>query len=554
MLRVTCPQPSKLPQAVQITPHEGTTLKNNNNNEVSSPQVIQYPGLVLCDLDFKHKLANLKRLANEIQIINTIAWTLEWDSSINMPRAALESRAWQMSHLVKLSHETVTSEEMKNLIEYFEEETNCSKLNKCERALLREVGSQYKREKYIPTALLQELTSTVVTARDAWAKAYENKDFPTVAPILQKIISLKQKIAQYIGYKGSPYNALLEIFEPGMNTDTLDKLFGELKNELIPVIRKINSLSKKTDTSFLDKRYNPEKQLELSKELLKHIQFDFSRGRLDESDCPFSLGISPNDVRLTTEIFEDNIYFSIANALHEGGHGMYDLGFNPALATTPLFDASSLGMHESQALLHETIVGKGLPFWKFYFPKLQERFPEELKGVSLEEFYKAMNNVKISFTWSESDEVTYNLHIMILYEAEKALIEGKLCVNDVPDFWRRKVKEYFGVEPPDGESGTYGSYWSCGDIGYYPTYTLGNLYAAQIYNTIKKEIPDIEEQIAKGNLIQFREWLQEKIHKHGRTETPFELMTRVTGEPITSKYFIEYIKNKYSNLYSLDLK
>ena len=517
---------------------------------VTVTQTTQYQNSTPRNLIFESQLANFKKLANELQTINSISWTLEWDSSVTMPQLAVEDRARQMSYLVKLSHEILTSEEMSSLLKYFEEETSFNNLDKNDQALLREIRSQYKRVENVPTALLQELASTTVKSQLIWLQASEANDFFLFAPELEKIVLLKRQIVEHMGYKGSPYNALIEAYEPGMTIEKLDKLFEELKKELIPMIKKINSLSQEIDDSFLNKSYSLEEQLELGKELLKHIKFDFSKGRLDPGNTSFSLGITPNDVRLVSCIFENNIFYTTATILHEGGHGLYDLGFGPALANTPLFDASSVSMHESQSLLYETIIGQGLPFWKFYFPKLKEHFPEQLKDVSLEQFYKAINKLQSSFTWSAADEIAANLHIGILYEIEKSLIEGKLSAKEVPAFWSKKLEEYFGITPPND---TICSHWSSGDFGYLPTYALGHLYKAQIYNTMKKEIPALEEQIANGDMAPMVEWLREKIHQYGKSESPSEIMTRVTGESLNPKHFLNYIKDKYSRMYNIDL-
>lgn len=548
MLKIVRSQFNKLQQ---VLPGKPIYEINPTVNE-SPPQTIQDSTLVSRNLVLESQLLKLKDLINKLQAITTISWTLEWDSSVAMPQLAFEDRAWQIAYLAKLSHEILTSPEMANVLKYFEE-TNCTMLPRYEQALLHEMRSQYNRGKNVPSLLLEELAFTSVKAQDVWLKAYKADDFSILVPELEKIVSIKRKIAEHIGYKGSPYNALLEAYEPGMTTEKLDSLFGELKQELIPALRKITSSSHKIDATFLNKFYKVDEQLELSKDLLKHIKFDLSRGRIDQGDNSFSMGILPNDVRLVIYIFEKNISYTIANTLHEGGHGLYDQGFNPDLSKSSLFDASSLGMHESQSRLYETIIGQGLPFWEFYFPKLKERFPEQLKEVSLDQFYKAINKVQTTYIWSEADEVAYNIHIIILYEIEKSLIEGKLSVHDVPDFWSNKIQEYFGTAPPDKACGVFCSHWSSGDFGYLPTYALGNQYAAQIYNTMKKEIPELEKQIASGNMDILNNWLREKIYTYGKTENPIDLILRVTGELPNVKHSLNYIKDKYSKLYKIDL-
>ena len=501
------------------------------------------------DPTLQNRLKAFKKLAADLQISESVRSTLNWDRLTYMPQAATAGRASQMSFLARQSHNTLISRKMHGLIDYLE--ANSGHLNRADQALLREIQSRYKREKNIPGFLVQAFAKRVVKAQDLRIQAYDASDFNTFAPALEKLVSIKQQMAKHMGYEKSPYDALLDVYEPGMTTEKLDKIFKRLKDELVPLIRKINALPK-PDTSFLHKIYDHAKQISLSEDLFKHIGFDSYRGRWDEADQPISHGILTNDVRLNIGISDDSIFRTIANVMHEGGHGLYYQGLDPSLEQTPLFDASSLGMDESQARLYEAIVGQGLPFWKYYFPKLQELFPENLKDVKPEEFYRAINNVVSSAFWDDSDELTYNLHIMVRYETEKALIEGTLPVKDAPKAWNEKVKEYLGVTPDDDVYGPLeNSHWSDGEFGYLPLYTLGNAYAAQIYNTLKKEIPDIEEQFTEGNMNILKEWLVEQIYKYGKVETPDEILQRVTGESLNIEHYIHYIKNKYSKLYNL---
>lgn len=534
----------------QLILHQKPVCETQPLERETPQQIIQHSNSIPENLDFKIKLADFKRLVNEFQTVINISSILEWDSAVILPERAIDERAREMSCQAKLAHEILTSKEMGNLISYLEEETNFSRLDKHEQALLQEMKFQYNRGKNIPGILLQELASTIVQAQEAWSRTATAKDFSVFIPSLEKIILLKRKIAEHIKYEKSPYDALLEAYEPGMTAEKLDKLFEELKRELIPIVKKINSLPKKANTAFLSKDYDTEKQMELGKSLLEHIRFDFSRGCLDEGNTSFSLGIGPNNVRLVSVIVKNNIFYTMATLLHEGFHGLYDQGFDPALANTPLFDAPSTGMHEAMAKLGEIFIGQGLPFCNFFLPKLKDTFPEQFQNISPEQYYKAINNVQPSYIWSESDEVACNLHVCILFEIEKNLIEGKLAAKEVYNFWSKKLEEYCGITPLDDE---ICSHWSSGDIGYFPAYTLGNLYAAQIYNTMKKEMPDLEEQIANGNIATSVEWLREKIFKYGKTESPSEVMIRVTGEQLNPGYYLNYIKDKYSKMYGIEL-
>ncbi len=523
------------------------------SNSETVPQIDQI-NLILSEDTRDSQLKELKKLAEDVQAINCIDQIAEWDLNTKMPEKALESRGWQRAYLKKLQHEILTSNEMKSLISAFTNETTLNQLNNTDKALVKELTKLQKRIEKVPVSLLQELTRVTTEAHQKWLEAREKNDFQTFAPSLEKIILLKKKEAELVGYTGSPYNTLLEVFEPGMTTDILDKLFLNLRNSLAPVIEKSNNEEKEIKDVFSNKNFSIDKQMEFYRLLLEHIGFDFSKGRLDEAKTPFSMGITPNDTRLTINPIEDNLLWGILTMIHEGGHGLLDQGLDPALTRTPLFDAASLGFHESQAKLYDTIIAKGLPFWQYLYPKLQEIFPEQLKNVSLEQFYNALNKVKTTPSRFESDDLSYNLHNMIRYEIEKELIEGKLEVKDIPKSWNQKSISYLGVAPDsDSEGPLEDPHWSCGDIGYFPTYSLGILYAAQIYNTAKKEIPNLEDKIKNGDLITLRDWLKEKIYKHGKTKSPSELIKEVTGEELNINHFVNYITSaiQVSKLHSL---
>ena len=502
----------------------------------------------------KQQIKELRSLAEDLQALNSIETLTDWDLQTKMPPKGAEIRAWQRGYLKKQYHEILTSSEIGNLIQALNNELMLKQLSLFDKALVRELTTQYNREKNIPSVLIQELTEVTTEAHYKWKEAKDTNNFELFVPYLEKIVSMKRQMAECIGYSGSPYNALLDYYESGMNTETLDALYLKLKHALVPIVQVIKNSPEQIDKSFLIRDYDCDKQMEVSKMVLDQIGFDLKRGRLDKSEHPFSMGISPNDVRLTTKIYKNNLFWAISTAAHEGGHGIYDQGFDPVFARTPLFDGASLSIHESQSKLYEINVGQSLPFWESFYPKLKEIFPEQLGNVSLEQFYKAINKVNITPIRLYADEVSYNLHLIIRYEIEKDLIEGKLEVKDVPKSWKQKTEEYLGVTPQnDAEGVLQDVHWSCGDIGYFPTYTLGTLYATQLYNSAKKEIPDLEDKIKSGNLIPLKEWLNEKVHKYARSKLPNEIIKDATGEPLNPDYFINYIKEKYSKIYSVTL-
>ena len=500
---------------------------------------------------FEKDLFDFKNLLEEMQALKSMEALLDWDLQTNMPEKASDFRAWQIGFLRKQYHEKLISEKMAKLLTPLREESIFNKLNHFDQTLVKETGKEYDRFKNIPLSLIEEFAETTAKAHHIWVNARATNQFDKFAPTLEKIFSLRRQMAELMGYVGSPYNALLDLYEPEMTTNKLDNLFKNLKGKSLPIIEAINNSPTKLDNSCLNKDFTEAELNEISLEVLQLIGFDLSRGHLSKSAHPFSTIVGENDVRLTTRY--KNFWDSLTTTLHEGGHGLYDQGVDSSLAKTPLFEGTSLGIHESQSRLYEYTLGTGLPFWKYYFPILQRKHPDRLKDITLEDFYKAINRVQPVVIRNEPcDEITYNLHVILRYEIEKDVIEGRLQVKDIPKVWNEKMQKYLGITPKnDSEGCLQDVHWACGDIGYFPSYTLGNLYAAQFYNTMKKEMPNLEEQIAKGDLLSLREWLRNKIHKYGKAQTPSEILERVTGEALNINHFINYIKEKYGNLYGI---
>lgn len=498
------------------------------------------------------EMQELRERIGEIQDLRTTQGLLGWDLEVYMPEKGARVRAQQMATLAKLSHEQMTADRIGELLEVLRTPKTLAKLERIDQAIVREVGEEYDRQRKIPVELVQAMTRTTAEAMPLWAEARTNNDFKRFAPVLQKIIDQNRQMAEAIGYKGSPYNALLDLYEPELTTEFLDPLFAKLKKDLIPLVRAIQESPKKPDGSVLKKSFDTEKQMAFSRTILEAMGFDFTRGRLDLSVHPFSMGISQEDVRLTTRVFKDNLMSCLASAMHEGGHGMYEQGSDPALDRTSLEGGASLGIHESQSRFWENLIGRSRPFWKHFLPKLRKLYPKKLADVSLNEFYGAINLVEPSPIRVEADEVTYNLHIVLRYEIEKDLIEGRLAVKDIPKLWNKKMTEYLGYTPKDDAEGCLQDvHWSHGSFGYFPTYTLGNLYSVQFYNTILKKMPGLEDNIAKGNFKALKKWLNEEIHQISKVERPHEIVKRVTGKPLDAAPFIAYLWEKYGDIYGL---
>ncbi|TAJ98983.1 MAG: carboxypeptidase M32 [Candidatus Manganitrophaceae bacterium] len=494
----------------------------------------------------------------EIQHLSSAISVLHWDQETYMPPGAGRARAEQLSTLGGMAHERSVGPEMERLLSQWVD-LKSGQVNGEERgwdepsrALLREVWRDYHKATKLPTEFVRRYGKEASISQQVWVEARKKSDFSQFAPHLKTMVALKKEEIGYIGYKDSPYDALLDDYEPGMTVAQLVPLFEALKAELVPLLEKIVQSPVQPKTDFLHRSYAPEKQLAFGQKVLEAMGFDFNNGRQDLSAHPFTTSFHTTDVRITTRVDERDLLSSLFSSIHEGGHALYDQGLNPDLYGTPLGDARSLGVHESQSRLWENGIGRSKPFWGYFYPILQKTFPEGLKGVDPESFYAAVNLVRPSLIRVEADELTYNLHIMVRFEIERALIEANLPVDALPSLWNEKMHQYLGIVPDSDAHGVLQDvHWSGGAIGYFPTYTLGNLYAVQFLNQAKKEIPGLEGEIAKGDLLPLKKWLNEKIHRWGKQYPTDVLVRRVTGEPLNPAYFVRYLKEKFTPLYSL---
>lgn len=492
-------------------------------------------------------------LVEEIQDLRSTQALLGWDLETMMPKKGAALRSHHMATLARLSHDRLTSDALGEQLSKLREAAAYDRLSPLEKALVRQVGREYDKAAKIPSRLVTEMVQTTTEAHHIWAEARKEKDFAKFAPILEKIVRLNREMAEHYGYEASPYDALLDEYEPGLTTAQVTPVFSELKKDLIALLDAIRNSDNQPDTAFLhDRRYGTDKQMAFSRNILEAMGFDFDCGRLDLSVHPFTSGTGYADVRLTTRVDEHDLFSALSSSMHEGGHGMYEQGVNPELARTPLGDGTSLGIHESQSRLWENIIGRGRPFWEHYYPELQSTFKDELEDISLDRFHAAINAVTPSFIRVEADEVTYNLHIMVRFEVEKDIIEGRLDVKDIAEAWNARYREYLGITPPDDALGALQDvHWSHGAFGYFPTYTLGNLYSAQFYNMAGKAVDDLDGQIRAGQLKPLKNWLNREIHWVGKSETADEICQRVTGESLTSRYFVDYLWNKFSPIYRI---
>jgi carboxypeptidase Taq len=502
------------------------------------------------------KMQQLKELSAEIQSLQASRALEEWDLETDIPSGAKEAAGDRIVVLDNVIHEKATSKRLGTLLNTLQQPENFSTLNPVDQTIVRILKRDYEQDTKLPASYVKALSETGTKGHQAWIEARKNNDFNHFAPYLEKLVALKQQEAKYLGYKDHPYDALLDEYEPGLTVKTLDPLFAALKQEIVPLLKAIQNSGKHPDTSFVGKAYSEKGQLAFSKVLLKAIGFDFNRGRQGISVHPFTTSFgSPNNVAVTFRYNNKDPRDPIGSVMHEGGHGLYEQGVAPELAGTVLADLTSLGIHESQSRLMENPVGKSLAFWERFLPVLKRHFPKQLAGVQPQQYYAAINDVKPSLIRVDADEVTYNLHILLRYEIERDLIEGKLQVKDLPKVWNQKMYDYLGVVPStDSEGVLQDIHWSDGSLGYFPTYTLGNLYAAQFFKTAKQQMPKLESQIRKGNLAPLKQWLNQQIHRVGRMESSDQIVKRVTGEALSSTPFIDYLWEKFGPLYGISRK
>jgi carboxypeptidase Taq len=404
----------------------------------------------------------------------------------------------------------------------------------------------------LPADLVEEMARTRTVAQEVWAQARAANDFPTFAPWLEKTLELTRRAAEYLGYKDRLYDALLDQYEPGTTTAQVEAMFGELKPGLVSLVRKIVERGTPIDDAVLYREYDTDRQRQLSERLVASLGYDFTRGRQDPTVHPFCTSFSRDDVRITTRFDPCFIAQALLASAHEAGHALYEQGFPPQFERTPLRAGASMGVHESQSRLWENLVCRSRGFWRHFFPQVKDSFPKTLADTDAESFWRALCKVSPSLIRVEADEVTYNLHVLLRFELENDLLEGRLSVADAPAAWNARMQEYLGLTPPDNARGVLQDiHWSIGIFGYFPTYSIGNLLSVQLWEKAVSDIPAIPDQIARGEFAPLLGWLRENVHRHGRRYLPNELVQRVTGEPLQSGPYLRYLTEKYSELYAL---
>lgn len=496
-------------------------------------------------------LSDLRTYLAPIEDLKAAAAVLSWDQETFMPEEGTEARAQQLSTLQSMAHERFASDETGRLLDRAAETLDDPDPLDDDASLVRVARRDYERARRVPSSLVAELSEATARAKQAWKRARSEDDFTIFAPHLETLVDLSVEKAEALGYDDEPYDALMEEYEPGLTTAEVASTFENLREELVPLVDAIAE-APPLDDELLHRTYPTAKQREFGKQVLEDIGYDFARGRQDVSAHPFTTAFSVNDVRITTRYDESFFPSAFFSMIHEGGHALYEQGIDPTLERTPLADGASLGVHESQARLWENHVGRSRPFWMHYFPRLQNTFPEALGSAHLDGFYRAVNRVEPSLIRVEADEVTYNLHVMLRFELERDLIAGHIPVNDLPRLWNERMDEFLGVVPDTDANGVLQDvHWSMAAFGYFPTYTLGTLMAAQLMNAVREECPDLDTKVANGDFGALLDWLRTHIHQHGRKETAPELLTRVTGRELSADPWLDYATSKFAPLYNL---
>ena len=471
---------------------------------------------------------------------------LQWDQETYLPPKGAAARASQMATLSELAHNLFTDVTVGKLLDTLYEHQD--KLDEVQRKNVVLTREEYQKQQKFSAAFVRNMSEAISVAFHAWIEARKQNNFAVFAPALEKLVQLKREEAVILGYETHPYNALLNEYEKGATVPMLDALFASLSGPLGTLLTKAQQLPE-ADTGFLHQHYPKQQQWEWGMYLIAQLGFDLEAGRQDVSEHPFTTNFSAKDVRLTTRIDEQDFANMTWSCIHEAGHGLYEQGLPDEQYGLPAGEYASLSIHESQSRLWENCVGRSLPFWEHYFPKLQAYFPEQLKDVTVQQFYKAINYIQPSLIRTEADELTYHFHVQIRYEIEKALIAGELAVQDIPATWAKLYKQYLGVDVPDDKQGCLQDvHWSHGSFGYFPTYSLGSFYAAQFFEAAGKQIPALTNQISSGNTTPLLQWLRTQVHAHGKQFTSEELCRKITGHNLQVEAFISYLSNKIDTL------
>jgi carboxypeptidase Taq len=506
-------------------------------------------------MTFETQLAELRRRDAEIRTLTNAAAVLGWDQETYLPEGAIAGRSDQAAALEGIVHDKATDPAIGRLLEAVgstsADPAGDAGLLALDRDFLKALRRDYDRATRLPTEFVQEEAKAVSLSQEAWAKARAADDFPAFAPHLETVLALAKRKAGLLGFADRPYDCLIDLHEPGMDEAAVAAAFGPLGVRLRSLVDRIGR-AEPADASFLAKDYPIDRQYTFGRMLMVDLGYDLRRGRLDRTAHPFTTTLGADDVRITTRYFADNPLSSVFSTVHETGHALYEQGFPVELRGSVLADGASMGIHESQSRLWENVVGRSEAFWAGRYPAFCALFPDQLAGVDLGRFYRAVNAVRPSLIRVDADEVTYSLHVILRFELERRLFAGELAVADLPAAWRDGMRRWLGVAPTNDADGVLQDiHWSMGAFGYFPSYALGNLYGLQFWRALKHDLGDVDALLAAGRFAPILDWLRSKIHVLGRRLDPPDLLRRVTGEALSADAFMEYLETKYAAVYRL---
>jgi carboxypeptidase Taq len=486
--------------------------------------------------------AEFKERVGEIDDLDRTSSLLGWDQQVKMPPGGAGVRAEQLATLDRISHEALTSDEMGRLLDKLSGFEDSQPYDSDEASLIRLVRRDWEKARRVPAELRSEMSRAASLAMPVWVKARQDSDFSQFLPALRHNFDLRRQYVECFDDYDEPYDVLLDDFEPGMKTAEVRAVFERIKAEQVPLVAAAQA---EGERPVRDATFPIERQQEFELKVVERFGFDATDWRLDTAVHPFASSIAITDIRLTTRYFEDNLD-GLFGTMHECGHGLYEHGVSRALERTPLAHGASLGLHESQSRMWENMVGRSLPFWRYFHPQLQQTFPEALGQVEVEDWYRSVNWVEPSLIRVEADEATYNLHIILRFELEQELLAGSIDLDELPEIWNQRMKDYLGVEPPNDAVGVLQDmHWAIGAIGYFSTYALGNVISGQLWERVNADVPDLSDQFEHGEFGGLSDWLRENLWQHGRKFTPREMVERITGGGLDAEPYLRYLRGKY---------
>jgi len=503
-------------------------------------------------LDEQEKLKELKERLREVDDLRMAAAVLNWDQSTYMPPEGAPARGRQLATLGRLAQEKFTDKAIGRLLDKLQPWSEEQSYGSDEASLIRVTRRQYERATKVPPAFTSEFYNHVAQSYSAWVQARPAGDFDAMRPYLEKTVDLSRQLANFFPGYDHIADPLIDFSDYGMNVEILRPLFADLRRQLLPLVEAIAD-REPIDDGALYQNYPEDAQLAFGQDVITRYGYDFERGRQDKTAHPFMTKFSLGDVRITTRVKEDDLREALFSTLHEAGHALYEQGIRRDLEATPLASGTSAGMHESQSRLWENLVGRSRPFWECFYPRLQETFPGQLGDVSLEDFYRAVNKVERSLIRTDADEVTYNLHVMIRFDLGLDLLEGDLAVRELPEAWDARYESDLGRRPPgDGDGVLQDVHWYAGTVGgAFQGYTLGNVMAPLFFEEARAAHPQIDKEMARGKFDTLRGWLQENVYRHGSKFTAAELVERITGSPLSTEPYLDYLREKFGEIYDL---